>query len=149
MKKHYKYTLSRALFVPYRSKVQAGESVHLKDKRGNTWAILRHDGLLIQAGYSWDGCSPKYSVFGVGVGVWDGFNIFHPEIKEICQQAKYPSLVHDVFYQFWDQVADYTTKPNVDNYFYFDLVAVNFPLSGLYYWFVRKLGTWFTGGNVK
>ena len=58
------------------------------------WMRIEGTKLIIPAGYSWDGCSPKFKI---------GNKIFGtPDFEE---KTKYASLVHDVLYQYFDVVS--------------------------------------------
>ena len=52
----------------------------------------------ILANYAWDGCTPKFSVFDVVIGVPDGV----PNQVTKRPKAYYASLLHDALYQFLD-----------------------------------------------
>ena len=107
------------------------------DEKGRVWLTVADGVCTIHKGYSWDGCSPKYEIFGKVFGVWDGKEIFHQEVFDRDQQLKYASLIHDVFCQFFDSMPDEVTRKKIDESFYLDCNRVNFKLSWLYYQAVR------------
>ena len=95
----------------------------------NEWISIKSNHLIINKGYSWDGCSPKRILFGKFiVGTWDG-NI-NP--KTGLPQLYYPSLVHDSLCQF-----KIPTRKLSDDIFNWMMVGVNFPYRGIYYSMVR------------
>ena len=54
----------------------------------------------VLAGYAWDGCTPKFAVFDIAIGVPDGI----PNKVTKKPKAYYASLLHDVLYQFLEPV---------------------------------------------
>lgn len=65
----------------------------------NEWCSIEHGCITVHAGYSHDGCSPKWDMAGLGVlGVPDG------RLHEGRPITYYPSLIHDVFCQFRDLI---------------------------------------------
>ena len=52
----------------------------------------------VLAGYAWDGCTPKFSLFDVVIGTPDGV----PNQTTKKPKAYYASLMHDALYQFLD-----------------------------------------------
>ena len=100
----------------------------------NEWCIIKNNTLTIKSGYSWDGCSPKRTLFGKLVGTWDG-NILEETEK---QELYYPSLVHDVLCQF--KIGK--RKVN-DQIFHWMMAKVDFELKELYYRAVRVFGCLF------
>lgn len=91
------------------------------------------DGILtIFDGYAWNGCSPKFSIFGLKiVGTLDG-EVYYKTGK---QKAYYPSLVHDAMCQFMPirrKEADIIFKEMLEYY--------EFTLAPLYYAGVRTFG---------
>jgi len=122
-KKRYKYTLEK----DYTSTV-------LTDiKFENEWVTIKNRKMTIREGYAWDGCTPSYSIFDLfWIGTPDGV-INYETGKPIMY---YPSLKHDVFYQF--KIGDRITA---DHQFYLD--GYNFMLIKLYYFVVRLIGGMF------
>lgn len=65
----------------------------------NGWCAISDSRLTVAAGYAWDGCSPKWDLAGLAVvGVPDGRQHLGRPI------TYYPSLVHDVFCQFRNEI---------------------------------------------
>lgn len=84
----YLYTLRQPF--SYRSALLAGVSFW------NQWLRIDRDGTItISEGYSWDGCSPKWSIAGRAFGVPDG-----PIQADGYPQTAWASLVHDALCQF-------------------------------------------------
>ena len=131
----YKWTLEQdyRMVVPFYFEVDKT----YYDENGNPWLTVTGNSCLIHKGYSWDGCSPKFKVFGKIVGVWDGLKMFHRNVLDVDQQLKYASLVHYVFCQFADDLPDDITQAMVDELFYDDCLAVDFKLAWVYYKAVR------------
>ncbi len=67
------------------------------DQKGHRRMELHPNGdLRVLAGYAWDGCTPKYSLFDILIGTPDGA----PNHQTRKPKTYYASLVHDVLYQF-------------------------------------------------
>lgn len=108
------------------------QSRHLGKTFDSKWLRLAPDGkVTVKAnaeGYAWDGCSPKWSVFGLAIiGTPDG----HVDIANEKPMTYHASLIHDVFYQYLEDVP--VTKAEIDRQFYDMLLAKRFPLARLYY----------------
>lgn len=84
------------------------------------WLSIKGGKLTIKKGYSWDGCSPKYKVFGLVIGTPDGNK----------DQLKYVSLVHDVLCQKKRKLP--FTKKQVNGLFYKMMTAKKWKLAKLY-----------------
>ena len=98
----------------------------------NVWVSISFGHVKIKAGYSWDGCSPKYEfkLFG------KTFVIGVPDGKK--DQLKDASLVHDVICQFRDEI--YISKEESLAIFDRGLKAAKWKLRKLYVWAVDKFG---------
>jgi Protein of unknown function (DUF1353) len=73
------------------------DDLEFKDKTGTTRLILMRNGTItVTKGYAWDGCTPKFCVFDLVVGIPDGV------IDSRTRRPKtyHASLVHDALYQF-------------------------------------------------
>lgn len=98
------------------------------------WLTIREGFATIKKGYSWNGASPKIKIFGKIYGTWDGAN----------DEAKIPTLWHDVFYQFAKDLIKLGVKRfNVDLRFKNDLIEHKFKYPKIYYRAVRSFG-WIT-----
>ena len=96
------------------------------------YAYVRNNKLTIKKEYAWNGCSPKFSLFGLKtIGIPDG-HIDYRTGKEFCY---YATLVHDALYQY-----KIGTKIQADSKFY--VMLNNFPPKEIYYWSVCKFGKW-------
>ncbi|MDD5567625.1 MAG: hypothetical protein PHY88_00185 [Candidatus Omnitrophica bacterium] len=107
----------------------------------NDWFKLAPDGMVTvkgsySRGYAWDGCSPKFKIKDIYIGVPEAVLNFG------TGQSKtyYASLVHDVFYQFSKKVRPFIRRRQVDREFYAILKRDNFRFAPLYYFFVRAFG---------
>jgi len=107
----------------------------------NDWFKLALDGVIIikgtnYKGYAWDGCSPKFKIKDIYVGIAEAVLNFG------TGQSKtyYASLVHDVFYQFSKKIRSFIKRKEIDQEFYAILKRDNFRFASLYYFFVRILG---------
>lgn len=109
----------------------------------NGFVTLSKDGLLRingsrKNGYAWDGCTPKIQFLDLVFGVPDGKLDFYTE-KPITY---YASMVHDVLYQFKDEIP--ISRWSSDFMFYKILQQACFFWSLLYFISVRTFG-WFFG----
>lgn len=105
------------------------------------WLEISTEGLVKvkanERGYSWDGCTPKLSIFNLWIiGVPDG----HINYRTMKPYTYYASLVHDALYQYLDTVP--VSKGQIDLLF-LEMLG-DFKLRKLYYFFVSKFG----GKNV-
>jgi hypothetical protein len=107
----------------------------------NEWFKLDPDGEIIikgtnNQGYAWDGCSPKFKIKDIYIGIPEAVLNF-----DTGQSKTYfASLVHDVFYQFSKDVRAFVKRKEVDREFYAILKRNNFRFVRLYYLFVRLFG---------
>ena len=89
----------------------------------------------ILAGYAWDGCSPKFSVFDILIGTPDGVP------NKITKKPKtyYASLLHDTLYQFLDAELP-LQRADADQIFLELLTRDHFAPKHVYYTAVRVFG---------
>lgn len=121
LKKYYKYMLHSDYY--YQNDRLKG--VAFKNK----WVEIKPSGeMIISRLYSWDGCSPKYKVFGIVIGTPDGKN-------DECRLA---SCVHDVFCQFINDIP--VNKNTVLGIFSDMLRDAEWKLAGIYVYAVDKFG---------
>ncbi len=109
----------------------------LKEQYKSKWLEITTSGLIIvksnDTGYSWDGCTPKWSVLNLFiVGTPDG----HIDHRTMKPYTYYASLVHDVLYQYLDTVP--VSKENIDLLF-LDMLG-DFKLRKIYHLMVKHLG---------
>jgi hypothetical protein len=121
----------KEILLPMRGIVD-DHAVLYHDKTGKVRA--RHDkfGLHIEAGYAWNGCSPKrwYPVLG-----WVGTPDFE------C--TRLASLCHDVGYQFGATEHFPLTKYTVDATFYHCIhMAGDRDIAAIYHGAVDRYGKW-------
>lgn len=95
----------------------------------NEWVFLKDGKMSILPRYSWNGCSPKYSIMGLEIGTPDGA-IDKATQKQMCYRA---SMFHDALYQF-----NIGSRKEADKIFL--KLMPKFPLRHLYYFVVRILG---------
>ena len=89
---------------------------------------------FIPAGYSWDGCTPKFKVGGITIGTPDGS--IHPETGK--PRTYYASLVHDALYQYFPSHG--ISRKAIDDLFLEMLRMSGFRSAGLYHRMVRWFG---------
>lgn len=107
----------------------------------NEWMKLDTDGSLTVKGshangYAWDGCSPKIKFLDTAIGTPEG--VLNP--NTMVSKTYYPSLVHDVFYQFSFHYKDRVKRMDVDYEFYRMLLIEKFKAARIYYAAVRIFG---------
>lgn len=105
--------------------------------RGNVERlVLFPDGrAIVRAGYAWDGCTPKFALLDLVLGIPDGV----PNEKTRKPKTYYASLVHDVLYQFLD--VDLPIDRRGADRAFRDLMRRDaFLLGGVYWAFVRLFG---------
>ena len=109
-------------------------------KKNKVRMIIEKSGrITIRKNYSWDGCTPKFSILDLFIfGTPDGIRTG----REHKPKTYYASLVHDALYQFIPEMEDKTiiTRKNADDFFYRMLKERDFALRGLYWLAVRALG---------
>lgn len=126
-----KFTLERTTIVILPDTEETGKLInaYLKDCCVFRSQVL--DGrivLSVNSGYTWDGCSPKFKLFGKWVGTPD-------------TEATYlPSLVHDILYQNLEHPNMKCSREDIDDIFFEMLANNNFKFTLLYYIAVRMFG---------
>ena len=115
------------------------ENADFYDKSGVKRLEIRQNGeLKILKGYAWDGCTPKFCLLDIVLGVPDG--VVHERTKR--PKTYYASLVHDALYQFLNDDLPLSRK-DADQCFLKLMQESDFALSKLYYWAVRCFGNFF------
>lgn len=89
----------------------------------------------VTAGYAWDGCTLKFCVLDVLIGIPDG--AVYAGTGE--PKTYYASLVHDALYQFLPEGLPYTRK-EIDQFFLRFMRETGFALRHIYYLAVRVFG---------
>ena len=102
----------------------------------NEWVKIGKHEITVYKDYAWDGCTPYLFNFLVwAIKTPDG----------ICKEGKqilyYPSLIHDVCYQFKKEIP--LSRKEVDRMFLHDMRRKGFLLANLYYLMVRLFGGFF------
>jgi hypothetical protein len=109
------------------------------DSAGRLWLSIDDKGTItIEGGYAWDGCSPKWSVFGHIIGTPDGA----PNPLTGFPRTYFASLVHDALCQFADDPAMPFTRAQIDRIFYDILLEDGWSAAWLYYAGVRVYSRW-------
>lgn len=112
-------------------------------KKNKVRMIIEKSGrITIKKNYSWDGCTPKFSILDLFlVGTPDGIRAG----REMKPKTYYASLVHDALYQFIPDMDDKTliTRDDADNFFYTMLEESDFALRKLYWLAVHLFGGFF------
>lgn len=99
----------------------------------NEWVTIIDSKMTISSGYAWDGCSPKYHVFGLFVvGTPDGI------LRHGKKWTNDASLVHDVLCQFRCELA--ITKNQSVKVFNDILDRDGWPLRKVYVKMVDRFG---------
>jgi hypothetical protein len=124
--------------VQYRSAMSFPASyIYRDDKRdGKIRMVIARDGVItIFPRYSWDGCSPKFSLLDLYIGTPDG------AIHAVTGKPKtyYASLFHDALYQYYRRGGPYSLK-EADGIFLHIMKKHDFRLRMLYYVAVRLFG---------
>jgi hypothetical protein len=113
------------------------------DRTGTVRLILRTDGTItVTRGYAWDGCTPKFCLFDLSVGVPDG--VVHARTGK--PKTYYASLIHDALYQFLPDDLPLTRR-QADDCFLRLLARDDFAPRYIYYAAVRLLGGLFRKGG--
>ena len=106
------------------------------DKKGRLRLEINPDGSArVLAGYAWDGCTPKFSIFDILIGTPDGA----PNHQTKKPKTYYASLLHDVLYQFLELNPD-VPRPAADRAFLELLTRDEFAPKRVYYIAVRIFG---------
>ena len=115
----------------------------------NEWFRLDPDGMITVKGtnglgYSWDGCSPKWKLKGMYFGTPEA--VLNNETRQ--SRTYYASLIHDIFYQFSNEVKGIIKRREADEEFYSILKRDGFKMARSYFWCVRCFG-WIWWGKPK
>lgn len=127
----------------WQSGYQLDQDWAFEDRRGTVRLILRADGTItVTAGYAWDGCTPKFCVLDLSVGVPDG--AVHADTGQ--PKTYYASLIHDALYQFLPDGLP-LNRSQADRCFLRLMTRDEFALRYLYYAAVRVFGDLFRRGG--
>lgn len=97
------------------------------DNYENEWVIIEDNQMTVKAPFFWDGCTPKFRIFGKLIGTPDG--PIDPDTG--LPTTYYASLAHDVLCLF----EDICTPEEADEIFL--LLMPDFKYRKLYYYAVR------------
>ena len=115
------------------------EDMAFEDKKGVRRLEITKDGqITILAGYAWDGCTPKFCLLDILIGIPDGV----VDSRTGRPKTYYASLIHDVLYQFLDDGLPLTRR-QVDRFFLELLGRTGFTWRYVYYGAVRLFGNLF------
>jgi hypothetical protein len=107
-----------------------------EDASGVRRLELHSDGTVkVLATYAWDGCTPKFALWDITIGIPDGI----PNLNTKRPKAYYASLMHDVLYQFLDNGLP-ISRESIDKIFLEILERDDFAPRRLYYLAVRLFG---------
>jgi len=100
----------------------------------NEWFRLSSDGMITvkgtnKRGYSWDGCSPKWKLKGMYFGTPEA--VLSNETRQ--SRTYYASLIHNLFYQFSNDVKNIVKRSEADREFYNILRRDEFKMATWYY----------------
>lgn len=102
------------------------------DAAGRIWGRMDKFGIYIEAGYSWNGCSPKLWVWPVGlVGAID------------FESTILASLFHDFMYQFASTDHFPIHRSDADSIFYSCIAMTGDQrVAAVYHRFTHRYGSW-------
>ena len=115
----------------------------------NEWFKLDKEGRVTvkgahYKGYAWDGCSPKWKLKEMYFGTPEA--VLNNKTRQ--SRTYYASLIHDIFYQFSNEVKGIIRRREADEEFYSILKRDGFKMARLYFWGVRSFG-WIWWGKPK
>ena len=107
-----------------------------EDRAGRRRLEVHPDGTVtVVAPYAWDGCTPKFAICDIALGVPDGV----PNLGTKKPKAYYASLLHDALYQFLDAGLPFD-RAGADRIFLEILARDGFAPRRFYYASVRIFG---------
>ncbi len=106
------------------------------DRKGRLRLVIEESGrITVTAGYSWNGCSPKFCLFDILLGTPDG--VVHAHTGR--PKTYYASMIHDALYQFLPADLPYAAS-QADGIFLRLMEESEFGPRRLYWLAVRALG---------
>jgi len=115
------------------------EDMAFVDKTGKRRLEITRDGrMTVLASYAWDGCTPKFCVLDVVIGVADGV----VDSRTGRPKTYYASLIHDALYQYLDDGLP-LTRHEADRCFLLLMNRTEFFWRYLYFVAVRLFGSLF------
>lgn len=111
----------------------------MRDEQDKLWGMLMPDGvLMVEKGYAWNGASPVLQVGNQLIAPPMGGLITDPLTKQYVPKLYIPTLVHDLFCQFKDQLPEAgLTLLDIDQEFLHQSRQYQFSAAGLYYRGIR------------
>jgi len=111
------------------------------DKTGTRRLEITRDGTItVLANYAWDGCTPKFCLLDIVLGIADGV----VDTRTGRPKTYYASLIHDALYQFLDDGLP-LTRGEADRFFLALMERTGFVWRHLYFVAVRLFGRAFRG----
>lgn len=115
------------------------EDLVFRDKTGAVRLVVERDGrITVTRGYAWDGCTPKFCIFDILLGVPDG--VVHAGTGR--PKTYYASLVHDALYQFLPDGLPFE-RVHADRFFLRLMEESEFGPRSIYWIAVRLFGDLF------
>ena len=112
------------------------EDLVFRDKMGAVRLVVEREGrITVTRGYAWDGCTPKFCVFDILIGIPDG--VVHARTGR--PKAYYASLIHDALYQYLPDGLP-LKRYHVDDFFLRLLKESDFGPRWIYWLAVRLFG---------
>ena len=106
------------------------------DRKGRLRLVIGTNGsITVTAGYSWNGCSPKFCLFDLMLGTPDG--VVHARTGH--PKTYFASMIHDALYQFLPADLPYTRR-QADEIFLRLMAESAFSPRRLYWLAVRVFG---------
>jgi len=131
-----KWVFTLAEDFEWKSGRQVNEDMAFFDKTGVRRMEIESDGTIrVIRGYSWDGCTPKFCLFDILIGVPDGA----VDTTTKRPKAYYASLVHDALYQFLKDGSPYS-RSQADRFFLRLMGETGFAPRYVYFLAVRLFG---------
>lgn len=113
--------------------------VFFTDEQGRLWLSIGLDGTItVEAGYAWDGCSPKWKWGWLLFGTPDGA----PNPATAYPYTYFASCLHDAMLQWEDDTHMPYSRAEIDRIFLERLLVEGFPAAWLYYRAVRFYSRW-------
>ncbi len=140
--------------------VQVKLSIYGVDYKQTYLTMSPKGELHINKNYAWNGCSPKFEVFGMVFGTPEGALPKDQEKQSILKNLEnqgyhdldwrmpktyYASLLHDSLYQISEKCSGQMRRDKVDTIFYQILRAYNFFPAPFYYQAVKYFGRHYWG----
>jgi hypothetical protein len=112
------------------------DDMAFEDKKGTRRLEITKEGrITVLAGYAWDGCTPKFCLLDILLGIPDGV----VDTRTGRPKTYYASLIHDALYQFLDDGMPMTRR-EVDGFFLALMERTGFVWRYVYYVAVRIFG---------